>query len=284
MESELQMRIKLKYNTFSAAKKRLSDFVLDNPGFVLHQSISDVAAECGITEATISRYCKELGYKSYYDFKLAIVQHFPRNEADDFVSSDISPDAPISTVTKNILAKDIEALNETNNLIDEDDIIRCVDMLTEADRIIFFGVGSSLSSALEGCNKFIRITPKASINLETHMQYATACLMTERDVAVIISYSGSTPEVVEVAKAAHESGARIICITKYIKSPLTRYSDVTLICSSNERHVGSFSMSVELTQIFLLDVLYTEYFRHNYEQASANQDRTSTLLSTVKKS
>lgn len=152
-------------------------------------------------------------------------------------------------------------------------------MLTAANRIMFFGLGSSLTAALEGCNKFMRITPKASINIETHMQYVAASLMDENDVAVVISYSGSTKETVEIARTAKNRGAKIICITRYLKSPLTNYSDVVLLCSSNERNVHGNSLSMELTQIFMLDILYTEFFRENYEKSTANKEDSSAILS-----
>lgn len=245
MESDLNIQIKLKYNTFTAAHKKLADFVLSNPEFVVNRSISEVASACDVGEATITRFCKTLGFKGYYDFKISIVKNLSKDETNVFYSSNISETDSIMAVVQNILTKDIEALNETSNLIREQDVRSAVDLMTAADRILFFGIGSSLTAALEGCNKFMRITPKASINIETHMQYAAASLMSERDVAIIISYSGSTKEIVEIAKTAKERGAKIICITRYLKSPLTYYSDVSLLCSSNERNVHGYSLSID---------------------------------------
>ena len=223
-----------------------------------------------------------LGYKSYHDFKIALVQHLPQNADDghsDYVYSGISNTDSINTVAKSILAKDITALNETNKLLDEATIKSAVDMLTDAKRIIFFGIGSSLTAALEGCNKFMRITPKAIINIEAHMQYTSASLMSEDDVAIIVSYSGSTKEIVEIARSAKSRGAKIICITRYLKSPLTHYADISLICSSNERDVHGFSLSMELTQIYLLDVLYTAYFMRDYELSQKNKAESTSIFS-----
>ena len=279
MDSDANLRIKLKYNTFSAAHKKLADFVLDNPEFVLNKSISEVADACSVGEATISRFCKLLGYKGYHDFKLALVKQLPKNEAISLPGTVITQDDSISTVVKFILNKNIESLNETCSLINEKDLRKAVELLTCAERILFFGAGSSMTAALEGCNKFMRVTPKASINIETHMQYAAAALMSEKDVAVIISYSGSTKEIVEIAKTAKKRGARIICITRYLKSPLTQYSDVSLLCSSNERNVHGYSLSMELTQIFLLDILYTEFFRQNSEKSLKNKEDSSSIFS-----
>lgn len=279
MGSDVYLQIKLKYNTFTAAHKKLADFVLDNPEFVLNRSISEVADACNVGEATLSRFCKLLGCNGYHDFKLSIVKSLPRDESDDPLGSVISTEDSISTVVKFILNKNIESLNETCDLLNENDLKKAVDLLTCADRILFFGVGASLTAALEACNKFMRITPKASTNIELHMQYAAASLMSEKDVAVIISYSGSTKEIVEIAKTAKNRNAKIICITRYLKSPLTQYSDVSLICSSNERTVHGYSLSMELTQIFLLDILYTEFFRQNHEKSQKNKEDSSSIFS-----
>lgn len=279
MKSDDYLQIKLKYNTFTAAHKKLADFVISNPEFVLNQSISEVAAACDVGEATISRFCKVLGFKGYHDFKLSIVKHLQEEERGGAAGKTIENDDSVLSVVQNILAQNIKTLNETSNLIREEDITKAVDYLSSAGRIMFFGVGSSFAAALEGYNKFMRITPHACINMETHMQYVAASLMNKNDVAVVISYSGSTKETVEIARTAKERGAKIICITRYLKSPLTTYSDVSLLCSSNERSVHGNSLSMELAQIFLLDILYTEFFKRNYETSQANKEISSAILS-----
>ena len=279
MKSDDYLQIKLKYNTFTAAHKKLADFIISNPEFVLNQSISEVAAACDVGDATISRFCKVLGFKGYHDFKLSIVKHLQEEEQDGPGGNSITNEDSVLSVVQSILAQNIKTLNETSNLIKEADIMQAVDFLSHANRIMFFGVGSSFAAALEGYNKFMRITPNVCINMETHMQYVAASLMDENDVAVVISYSGSTKEVVEIARTAKARGAKIICITRYLKSPLTNYSDVSLLCSSNERNVHGNSLSMELAQIFLLDILYTEFFRQNHEKSQKNKEDSSAILS-----
>ena len=279
MKSDGYLQIKLKYNTFTAAHKKLADFIMSNPEFVLNQSISEVAAACDVGDATISRFCKVLGFKGYHDFKVSIVQHLQEEERSGSGGKSITDGDSVLSVVQSILAQNIKTLNETGNLIKEADIMKAVKYLSEAKRILFFGVGSSFAAALEGYNKFMRITPNVCINMETHMQYVAASLMDENDVAIVISYSGSTKEVVEIARTAKERGAKIICITRYLKSPLTNYSDISLLCSSNELNVHGNSLSMELAQIFLLDILYTEFFRQNAETSRKNKEDSSAILS-----
>jgi DNA-binding MurR/RpiR family transcriptional regulator len=103
----------------------------------------------------------------------------------------------------------------------------------------------------------------------------TASLMTDRDVAVIISYSGSTKDTIEVARAVKEAGAKTICITRFVKSPLTAYSDITLLCGANEGPLQGGSLSAKIAQLYLLDVLYFEYFKRTFDISVANKEKTA---------
>jgi len=147
--------------------------------------------------------------------------------------------------------------------------------MINADRFYFFGVGTSLMTALEAKNKFMRITNKADCIIDTHLQAMSAALMTEKDVAILISYSGSTKDTLEVAKIAKERGAMIICITRFAKSPLTSYADITLLCGANEGPLQGGSLSAKLSQLYLLDLLYAEYFKRTLEQSILNKESTA---------
>jgi DNA-binding MurR/RpiR family transcriptional regulator len=225
MSSDNYLQIKLKYNTFTAAQKRLADFILTNPDFVMRQSISDVAAACNVGDATISRFCRVLGFNGYYDFKLSIQKYLPKDDIDDVSNGDISDDN-ISDVTKLVLSKNIEAIDETYKLIDEAAIRKSVDLLLNANRIAFLAKGTSLPVAMEGCNRLMRILPNIVFFNEIEMQRVLASQLCEKDVAIVISYSGSQREIVETARTVKSNDAQIICITHYLESPLTQYADV----------------------------------------------------------
>lgn len=271
-------RIRLRYNTFTKAQKKLADLVLNDPRSVLYKSITELANLCNIGDATVSRFCRDLKFKSFQEFKLAIAQSFSMEEKEpDFSGSTITMQDSISLMAKKILCKNIEALNETFALINEKRISQVTDWLVDAQRIMFFGVGSSYHTALEGCYKFMRITSKAGIFSDTHMQYVSASLMSEKDVAIIVSSSGATKETVDMAQLAKNNGAKTVCLTRFLSSPLIEYSDITLICSTNERLFQGQSLSVEIAQLYLLDVLFMEFFRRTYPEARKNSE-TSLFL------
>lgn len=107
------------------------------------------------------------------------------------------------------------------------------------------------------------------------MQAMIASTMTNDDVAVLFSYSGATKDTIHVAALAREAGARIICVTRFNKSPLTSYADLTLVCGANEGPLQGGSTSAEISQLFLVDLMYTEYYRRYFDRCSKNNEKTS---------
>ncbi|OMF26302.1 transcriptional regulator [Paenibacillus sp. FSL H8-0548] len=270
-----------KYNNLTNAEVKVANYVLDNAKDVVYMSITDLADVCDVGESSIFRFCKALSYKGYQDFKIALAHSITVENEIPQLTDKILMNDTMDQVTSKVLASNISALNETFNLIDHDKMDQAIDYFVQAERVIFFGVGSSLMTAMEAKNKFMRITNKTECTIDSHLQMMSAALMTNRDVAVIISYSGSTKDTIEVAKKAKECGAAVISITRFVKSPLTSYSDLTLLCGANEGPLQGGSLSAKISQLYLLDVLYVEYFKRTYQESITNKEQTAASV-TVK--
>lgn len=267
-----------KYNYMTNTEKKVADYVLENARSVVYMSITDIADACDVGESSIFRFCKSLSFKGYQEFKIALAHSIKVDNEIPQLTDKILMDDTIGQVASKVLTTNISAMNETYNLIDISKIERAIDYLIQAERILFFGVGSSLMTAMEANIKFMRITSKTACSIDSHLQIMSASLMSERDVAVIISYSGSTKDSLEVAKKAKERGAVVISITRFEKSPLTSYSDLTLLCGANEGPLQGGSLSAKISQLYLLDVLYVEYFKRTYELSSVNKESTATSV------
>ena len=169
----------------------------------------------------------------------------------------------------------MKALAETYSLLDEKVVSQTVDILHAAERIWFFGVGASLLVALKAANKFLRIEPKVYCVQDTHTQAMIAATMRPGEAAVVFSYSGATKDSIHVAELAKHAGAKVICITHFAKSPLTAFADLVLLCGSEEGPLQGGSASAEIGQLFLVDLLCTEYYRRYYDACSKNNEKTS---------
>ncbi|WP_438944422.1 SIS domain-containing protein [Paenibacillus thiaminolyticus] len=271
-------RIHSMYNSFTNTERKVADYILEHTRSVIYMSITDLADACDVGESSIFRFCKSLTFKGYQEFKIALAHSITAENEIPQLTEQIGMDDTIEQVASKVLTTNVNAINETYDLLKADDIEKAIGYMIQAERIHFFGVGTSLITALEAKNKFMRITRKTECSFDSHLQMMSAALMTERDVAVMFSYSGSTKDTIEAAKKAKEKGAKIISITRFVKSPLTLHSDVTLLCGANEGPLQGGSLSAKIAQLYLLDVLYVEYFKRTYQESIDNKESTANAV------
>lgn len=273
-------RINDMYAGFTKSEKKVADFVFKAPQKILYASITDLAEMCGVGDTTVFRFCKALKLNGYQDFKMFLAQALAGNSGSDDVVGEISLNDDAMSICKKTLSTSIAALNETFDLLNIDAITKATDMLADAKRIHFFGMGSSGITALEAKQKFMRIIPNVEYVSDSHMQYMAASLMCKGDLAVAFSYSGSTKDTIDIFNIAKKNGCQTICITRFAKSPLASLADVTLLCGSNEGPLQGGSLSTTLTQLYLLDILYAQFFIKHYEISKANKARTTEAISS----
>ena len=243
----------------------------------MFMSITELAEKSKVGESGIFRFCKNLGLKGYQEFKISVAQSLNSEENDTTrnIDTEILLNDSLEVLAGKVKQTNISALDQTYNLLDYEDLDKAVEKIIAAERIRFFGIGSSLITAMEGQNKFLRVTNKAEVIIDSHFQVMTAAQMNEREVAIIISYSGQTKDSIEVARMAKESGAFVIAITRFSKSPMTAYADVTLLCGANEGPLQGGSLSAKISQLYLLDVLYFEYFKKTFDESKENKEKTA---------
>lgn len=277
MKEDFIIKVKSSYNLLTKAEKKVADFILANPKTVLFMSITDLAEACNVGDTSVFRFCKTMDLKGYQEFKMVLSLSINEGQdgMDQFTGNNISMDDSFSELAKKVLNTNINALTETYSLIREADIDRAINMLHEARMIYFFGVGASMLTAMKAMNKFLRIENKVFCIQDSHMQSMVASTMTSEDVAMLFSYSGATKDTIHVAQIAKKSGAKILCITRFVKSPLSTYADLTLLSGANEGPLQGGSTSAEISQLFLIDLLYTEYYRRYFENCSVNNEKTS---------
>ncbi len=273
--SNIILQIQSTYNQFTKAEKRVADYVLKNKQEVLYMSITDLADSCEVGDTSVYRFCRTLRLQGYQEFKMKLLLSQSETEhvqnAIGFMQDDDS-------IARKVMESNIGAIRESYMLIDKKNLNKIVKMIEGARRVYFFGIGDSLLVAEEARNKFLRITEKVVCISDPHMQSMAAAMTTEQDLIIIISYSGATKDNIHVAKEARKAGAKIACITHFKKSPLTAYSDAILLCGAEESPLEGGSMSARIGQLYLIDLLYQEYYTKNYEISRENRRKTSSAV------
>lgn len=276
MQRDFLSKIRAEYNQFTKAEKKVADYVLQNQREVLFLSITDLAEACEVGDTSVFRFCKTLNLKGYQEFKMILsLSLHDENPEQGRLEGNIRREDSFAELSRKVLNTNMSALEETYSLLDPENFRKVIQFLYEAKRVCFFGVGASMLSAMKAANKFLRIEPKVYCMQDSHMQAMVASMMGEGEVAVIFSYSGATKDSIHVAELAKKGGAKIVCITRFVKSPLTAFADALLLCGANEGPLQGGSTSSEISQLFLIDLMYTEYYRRHFEECNKNNEKTS---------
>lgn len=266
-------------NMFSQTELKLAEYVLANPNLVIALSITELADNCGVSLATVSRFCKRLSLNGYQEFRLELMKSMTNiQDNKEIKSTELLPtDTTLELMEKvnlihhDALAKSLTALSPT--LVKE-----AVDFIAAANDVHFFGSGSMLFTAMTAKFRFMQISTKFNCEMDPAIQALSTSLMTNESVAVIFSYTGSTRDIVEIAKMAKARNAKIITVTRYSQSPLVELSDIVLICGVSEGPFQAGSSSVQAGLTYIIDVLFTEFFRRNPKQSQINKEKTSVAV------
>ncbi|MGM0209010.1 hypothetical protein IGI96_003534 [Enterococcus sp. DIV0421] len=266
----LILKIQTQYNQFTKAEKKIADYVLSYKENIIYMSITELANVCAVGETSVYRFCRTMEFGGYQEFKMELSLYLASNRTEN-----IEKENQEFRIEKERMKRQIDAVEETYQLLDMRSIIRVVEMMEEANSIFFFGVGGSAQTAQDFWSKFLRITSKVRIIQDAHLQAMATSLLTEKDLVFLVSYSGATKDIVNIADIAKGVNAHVVGITRYQKSPLTKYTDEILLCGSKESPLEGGSLTVKTSQIYLLDLLYTIYYKRNKESSIKNQHKSS---------
>ena len=247
--------IKGNYRQFSDKEKKIADYVLGNPKNIIHLTINQIADELNLAESTVFRFCQRLGFKGFQAFKISLAAEVVAPLKD--IHEQIEEGDSVKSVTEKVFHSNLKTLEDTLQIIDGDAFEQAVSAIMRAGKIEFFGNGGSASVAMDGYHKFIRLGLNVAMNLDSHIQLMSASQLTERDIAIVISHSGSTTDVLDVLRVLKEKNVTIICLTNFAKSPLSIEADIALYTVSEETDFRSEALSSRIAQLSLIDALYT---------------------------
>ena len=243
------------YSHFSDKEKKIADYVLNDPKNIIHLTINQIADELGLAESTVFRFCQRIGFKGFQAFKISLAAEVVAPLKD--IHEKIEEGDSVKIVTEKVFRSNIKTLEDTLQIVDGDVMEQAVNTIFRARKIEFFGNGGSAIIAMDGYHKFIRLGLHVSMNLDSHMQLMAASQLQPEDVAIVISHSGSTTDVLAVLRILKEKGTSIICVTNFAKSPLSKEADIALYTLSEETDFRSEALASRIAQLSLIDALYT---------------------------
>ncbi len=249
MKKPIKEIINRSFPILTNSEKKVAAFVLKNLENVIYYSITDLADKAGVGETTVLRFCRKIGLKGYQEFKLTIAQNIPEDNAKENSGS--------INLIQSILVNTTKALENTTTMINDEKLNNAIELLHHARSIHFFGVGTSGLTAQDAKSRLLRIGIISEAITDPHLQAMSAATLTSEDVILALSVSGSTRDTLESLEIAKKSGAKIIAITYYHRSPITQFADVVLPGGAMESPLEGGSLTAKISQLFVIDLLYT---------------------------
>lgn len=252
----------------TSAESKVVQLILTDPKRAVELSVHQLAAQAFSSSATIVRMCRRLGFEGYKELKRALQYELAvRQLSEQENHGEVLQGDTLEEMVDKITYKNIASLEETKNLVDLPVLKECVDLLSSSRCIYLFGVGSSLCVARDAYLKFLRLNRPCVLDADLHSQLIQARNMTPQDLGLFISYSGQTVEMIECARVVKKIGAKMILITRFAASPLSELSDYNLYVSANESLFRNGAMSSRISQLNVIDILYTAYASAHYEDS-----------------
>lgn len=251
----LLLRIQNMINKMSNAEKKVAAFILERPNDVISLSVAGLAEASGVSDATVIRACKTLGFSSYQDFKVSLAVDIVA--PIQTIHEEIAPDDGTSEIIDKVFKGNKYALDCTQSAINVDAMEKAAESIKSASRVFVFGLGNSHSVALDLQHKLMRLGIDAQAHTDSHLQSIAAVNTHAGDVIFAISHSGSSVDIVEAAKIAKQNGAMIISLTNIGSSPLSKIADISLFTVSNETKYRIVALSSRIAQLAIIDSLYT---------------------------
>lgn len=267
-------KISALYSTLNEAERRVADFVLNHPDEARGCSVIHLSDRSGVSETTVVRFCRSIGFKGYADFKLALVAELaPQRESPREVHGDVSAEDDLSQLVQKVLHMDVQAVASTMELLDMAQFERAVEALANARRVAIFGVGSSLPVCMDLQYRLQRCGVNTLFSVDDHMQAINAALLQPGDVGLAVSYSGESRETIDSVELAKEAGAQTICVTSFRRSTLARLCDICLVTSAGRTKWLDENITVRLVQLALFDALCVALARVKRAEAMPLLDR-----------
>ena len=261
--------------TLSKSERKVAEVILSSPNTVIHSSIASLAKQANISEPTVNRFCRRINTKGYPDFKLLLAQDLANGTP--YVNRHVDETDSTDEYTAKIFESTIANLERARKNLDPTLISRSVDVLTQANKISFFGLGASAIVAHDAQNKFFHFNVPVIYFDDILMQRMSAINSQQGDVVIVISHTGKTKSLIEVASLAKKNDATVIGITTE-NTPLAKECSIVLSVDISKEIDLYLPMSSRIAQLALIDVLATGFTLRRGKQFRDNLKKVKDSL------
>lgn len=249
-------RIKDRLDSFSPAERKVGAAVLGDVRRAVDDSIASLAQRAGVSEPSVTRFCRALGCQGVRDFKLKLAQSLVVGER--YLNADSAPEVPDPDAPPYwgpILSDAHAALREVERQISPAAVQAAASAVAEARQVVTFGLGGSAAILAEEAKfRLFRYGVNVACCAEAYFMRMTAATLGPGDVVLAISASGRTEELIEAVRLARGYGATTVAVTA-LASPLADAVDHPLGVAVLESSDTLTPTSVRYAFLGVLDLL-----------------------------
>ena len=236
------------------AEKRVAAYVRAHGREIISIPLSEISHACNVSDATVVRFCRHLGYKGLKDFKIALASE--QNVAQQSADLPIDWNDTLPLLKEKVFAGCIKALQCSSVTLSDKTVIRAVEALNKADNIDVYAVGGSVPIASYLRHQLMKLGIRSSVYSDSQSMQLSLSQLGENDVALGISCSGKTQEVIRALSSAAALGATTLCLTNSKQSQLAREASISMITSGNRFFGEDYNTYSRLSQLAVVDILY----------------------------
>lgn len=274
-------RLRIKYDTLTKTGKKIADFLFKDAMTFARMTAVDIGRGSGTSPAAVIRFCRQMECDSLEQLKMEIVRDISPATKEKV----LNPIFLNTDNTEQIVDKFFNYVDLTNKkvyqMLDVALIEQTVDLMDRAKMIYLFGINASSLPAYDLEHKLNRVNIPCVYHLDPHMNLEFSVGMTADDLAIAISYSGETKEILLSAEKAIEKGAKLVAITQKNNNSLARMADILLAVPSDEKRLRIGAVSSKLSQMFYTDLLYLCLIQKDFDRVSDFLYETSELVNKL---
>ncbi len=267
----MSILIKLRENRdFSNNERLVAKYLIDNYMDIKNIDGRKISKETYTSLSSVTRMCKRLGFKGFMELKMLLIEEIANLNSENlsFENSDVEKNYSTKMIIDKLNKLSIESLKETKLLQDIDTIDKVVDLITKKSIMDFYGMGASHMVCLDAEYKFMRAGKLTNVYKAFDQQYIQALNSTDNNLAIIVSYSGMTKEMIDIADILKDKNIDTVSITRYSDNEVAKRCKYNLYVTSKEALKRSAAIYSRISMLNMIDVIYFKYFNEKYEDVS----------------
>ena len=269
------------YDNMTDVDKKIADYINENKESISKLSVSELSKKSNVSSASIVRFSRKLGYSGFGELKIEIAKDLTLNSKDySYIVKD--SDVGINNIVNNITNKSIETIANITKLNELGTIEKAIEKIINSKNVYIFGVGASSLVALDLQQKLLRINKPAITFLDSHTQLMVSSNLNKDDIAISISYSGKSKEVIKSIENAKINGTKCISITKYGENDLTNMCDINLFVPNIENNLREGAISSRIAMLTLIDIIYISIIQKDLNYAKSKLESSKSTVECLK--